>query len=136
MGTFDEILAKAKDLAKAAGNKTEEVVGITKLRMQAAQIRSDIDANYLKLGEIVYELSKAKTENPELINMCIAEIEVQLDELAAVNHKINEMKNVVVCPECNASNPDGALFCARCGSSLQPQEPAAGEQEAEQVEAF
>ena len=65
MGTFDEILAKAKDLAKAAGNKTVVVVGITKLRMQAAQIRSDIDANYLKLGEIVYELSKAKTENRE-----------------------------------------------------------------------
>ncbi len=132
MGTFDELLAKAKELAKAAGNKTEEVVGLTKLRMQAAQLRSEIDSNYMKLGEIIYELSKAGTENQELVNMCIAELEVQQEELAKLNEKINEMKNVIQCPDCGASNPNGSLFCARCGASLKAVQKPEDEQPQEE----
>ena len=48
-----ELLGKAKDLAKVAGNKTEEVVELTRLKIQASQLRGDIDANYLKLGEMI-----------------------------------------------------------------------------------
>ena len=63
-------LQRRKDLAKVAGNKTEEVVELTRLKIQASQLRGDIDANYLKLGEIIYELNKAGTENEELSYAC------------------------------------------------------------------
>ncbi|MEM1485943.1 zinc ribbon domain-containing protein [Oscillospiraceae bacterium PP1C4] len=121
MGKFDELFLRAKDLAKAAGNKTEEVVELTRLHLQASQLKSEIDANYLKLGEIIYELNKAGVENETLINMCIAEIESQLKELEELNAKIDKMKNVLKCPECMAANPVGALFCSRCGASLKDQ---------------
>jgi uncharacterized membrane protein len=32
----------------------------------------------------------------------------------------------IVCPECNASLPDDAAFCAECGADLQPVERAHG----------
>lgn len=118
MNAFDEVFMKAKELANVAGNKAQEVAEIAKLRLQATQMKSDIDANYTKLGEITYELHKAETENDELINMCVSEIESQISELAALNDKIDEMKNVVKCPACMAANPMGALFCARCGAAL------------------
>ncbi len=123
MSKLDELILKAKDLAGVAGSKTQEVVELTKLHLQVTQMKSDIDANYQKLGEIVFELNKAGTQNDELIHMCVSEIQSQLDELAALSHKIDEMKNVVKCPQCMAANPVGALFCSRCGVSLKPQEP-------------
>ncbi len=130
MGKLDEVLAKAKDLAKVAGNKTEEVVELTRLKIQASQLRGDIDANYLKLGEIIYELNKAGTENEELISMCIA-------ELAELTNRIDEMKNVVKCSECLAANPVGALYCARCGARLEKkqEQEAPTEQETETAQA-
>ena len=137
MGKLDEVLAKAKDLAKVAGNKTEEVVELTRLKIQASQLRGDIDANYLKLGEIIYELNKAGTENEELISMCIAEIESQRTELAELTNRIDEMKNVVKCSECLAANPVGALYCARCGARLEKkqEQEAPTEQETETAQA-
>ncbi len=121
MSKLDELILKAKDLAGVAGSKTQEVVELTKLHLQVTQLKSDIDANYQKLGEIVFELNKAGTQNDELIHMCVSEIQSQLDELAALNHKIDEMKNVVKCPQCMAANPVGALYCSRCGFSLKAQ---------------
>lgn len=120
MGKLDELFIKAKDLASVAGSKAQEMAELTKLRLQATQLRSDLDANYLKLGEIIYELTKAGAENQELIDMCVAEIESQNQELEELNAKIDEMKNVKKCPECMAANPKDALFCIRCGASLKP----------------
>ena len=96
MGKFDDLLLRAKDLAGAAGIKAQEVAELTRVKLQAAQLKSDIDSNYLKLGEIIYELNKNGTENEELVNMCIAEIEAQLRELEELEAKINEMKKVDV----------------------------------------
>ena len=140
MGKFDNLLLKAKDLAGVAGNKAQEVAELTKLKLQATQMRNEIDSNYMKLGEIVYELEKNGTQNEELVNMCVAEIEAKLQELEEVNQKINEMKKVVKCPECGAESPAGSLYCSRCGASLaekpedqepqEPQEPDAPQPEA------
>lgn len=135
MSRLDDLLIKAKDLASAAGNKAQEMAELTKLRLQAAQLRSDLDANYLKMGEIVYELKKADTENEDLIAMCIAEIDAQHKELEELNQKIDDLKNEVKCPECMASNPKEALYCSRCGAALiHPQEETCEDAEEEAAE--
>lgn len=135
MGTLDDLFIKAKDLASAAGNKAQELAELTKIRLQAAQMRSDLDANYLKLGEIVYELQKAGTQNQDLIDMCIAEIEEQNRELDEINAKVNELKNEVKCPECMAANNKEAIYCSRCGVLLRTAEQAAqAETSAEPIE--
>ena len=115
MGTIDNLIIKAKDLASAAGSKAQEVAEQTKVRVQAAQLKNDIDANYLKLGEIIYELRKSGAENEELINMCVEEISSQLAELDELNGRLDEMKRVLRCPECMKENPLDALYCQRCG---------------------
>ena len=123
MGTIDNLIIKAKDLASAAGSKAQEVAEQTKVRVQAAQLKNDIDANYLKLGEIIYELRKSGAENEELINMCVEEISSQLAELDELNGRLDEMKRVLRCPECMNENPLDALYCQRCGASLKEQSP-------------
>lgn len=133
MSRFDDLLIKAKDFANAAGSKAQEMAELTKLRLQAAQLRSDLDSNYLKMGEIVYELKKANTENEDLIAMCVAEIDAQHKELEELNQKIDDLKNELKCPECMASNPKEALYCSRCGASLT--KPVPPEEEAPEEEA-
>lgn len=118
MVNFDGVISKARSLASAAGTKAQEVAELAKIKLQASQMRSDIDANYLKLGEIIYDLNKNNTQNEELVNMCIAEIESQLAELDELNVKLDDMKKVVRCTECMAENSSGALYCARCGAAL------------------
>ena len=125
MGKFDELIIKAKDLAGVAGSKAQEVAEQAKLRMQITQMKSQIDANYLKLGEIIYELNKSGTQNEELVGMCVAEIETQLAELTELKDKLDEMRKVLRCPDCMSENPRDALYCSRCGASLKGQSPTA-----------
>ena len=128
MGKFDELIIKAKDLAGVAGSKAQEVAEQAKLRMQITQMKSQIDANYLKLGEIIYELNKSGTQNEELVGMCVAEIETQLAEL---KDKLDEMRKVLRCPDCMSENPRDALYCSHCGASLKGQSPTAPEDSGE-----
>lgn len=123
MNKLDELILKAKDLAGAAGSKTQEVMELTKMHLQVTQLKADIDANFQKLGEIVFELNKAGAENEELIHMCVSEIQSQKEELEELNHQLDQMKNVVKCSQCMAANTKGALYCARCGASLKIQDP-------------
>ncbi len=118
MTTIDDIIARARDVAVAAGKMTGEVFEISKGKFQALKISSNIQKSYEKLGSIVYDSIKYDTENSELVNVCVAEIDALIEELADVNSRISDLKSVVVCSSCGYSNPTTAYFCAKCGSSI------------------
>lgn len=118
MGLFDDIMDKAKGVANVASKKTKEVVGYSKLKIQAMQITSDVDDLYEKLGRLTYEEKKANVNNSELIASCISDIDNLLLDLAIVNQKITENKATGECPNCNAHNADGAAFCQNCGARI------------------
>ena len=122
MGKMDDILDKVKEMAAAAGSKAQEVAEVAKLKLQLSQMRSDLDSNYKKMCEIIYNLKKAGAENEDLVSMCVAEIDAQLEAIDELNNQINELKNEVRCPECHASNTKGNLYCARCGAALLQEE--------------
>ena len=118
MATIDDIIARAKDVAVAAGKMTGDVFELSKGKFHALKISSNIQRSYEKLGSIVYDSMKYDTENSEMVNVCVAEIDALVEELAEVNSRISDLKNVVVCSSCGYSNPTTAYFCAKCGSSI------------------
>ena len=118
MNGFDEFLYKAKTLATAAGKKTGEVVEVSKLKLQAVQINSDIQKAYERLGSIQYEHEKTGADNSDLVKVCISEIDALLAELSDLNDRISTAKSTTRCPNCGATNPEDAVFCSRCGSNL------------------
>lgn len=119
MGLLDDIMDKAKGVANVATKKTKEVVGYSKLKIQAMQITSDVDDLYEKLGRLAYEEKKANVNNSELIASCISDIDNLLLDLAIVNQKITENKASGECPNCNAHNAEGAVYCQNCGTRMQ-----------------
>lgn len=119
MSIWDDIVDRAKDVANVAGRKTKEVVGFSKLKLQAMQISSDTEEVFERLGRLVYEEKKSGMNNSDLIGECFAEVERLEAELAQVNAKINETKVSGNCPNCYAANPENAVFCSHCGERLE-----------------
>lgn len=118
---FDKFILSAKKFTEQAGEKAADVAEKTKLRINVAQARSDLDGCYMRLGEIVYDLHKAGAQNDRLVNACMSEIEARTNELEELCARLDAMKNVTRCPECMAENQRDALFCVRCGASLKAQ---------------
>jgi len=115
---LEDIYSKAKKAAEFAGKKTETVVSISKLKLTAVQINSDIKMLYEKLGTAVYGMQKAGYENPELVADLVEEIDEKRKDLKKVRDRIALLQKAKDCPCCQSKNPKDAYYCQKCGSRL------------------
>lgn len=120
MGTFDSLFDKAKNVADAASKMTGEVVDISKVKLQAFKINTNIQKNYEMLGSIVYDSMKFGTDSKELVDVCVAEIDRLLAELDVLNDSLHSAHKAegIRCLSCGFENTEGSFFCARCGTAL------------------
>ena len=119
---IEDIFGKAKQAATAAGKKTEELVEISKLKLSAMQVNTDIKALYEKLGSAVYSMQKAHYENPELMASLVEDIDEKRGELKKIRDKIAVLQKAKECPCCQTKNSRDAYYCQKCGSKLPVQE--------------
>lgn len=123
MGTLDDIFNRARDVANDLGQKANDVVEISKLKLSIVSLGSDIDKVYQKLGLMVYEMVKSGSENRELIDGCVAEVDALKQKLDEVNARVDALKNVRRCDSCGNAVDISAQFCPMCGSLIQKTEP-------------
>lgn len=130
METLDGIFSKARDVANDVGKKVNDVVEVSKLKLSVVSLGSDIDKVYQKLGLMVYEMKKSGSENRDLVDGCVAEIDALKQKLDEVNKKVDELRSVHRCESCGSVVDLAAQFCPMCGSLVQhpaPAEPRPGE---------
>ncbi len=118
MAMFEDVLSRAKSMAQSAGKKTEELVGMAKLRVQIGDLRREISSLYEGLGRLVYDSRTTEESVDDLIDACVAQLDEQLKELARLEERVMESKNVIRCDTCGAFNANDATFCNQCGNKL------------------
>ena len=118
MGVFEDVVINAKSAAETVGKKAERLVDISKLRLNAAELNSEISKKYEELGRLVYDSVKAEASADGLVEEYIQGIDVLYQKLDDVNDKINTLRNKAECPICGAQNPQGSIFCSHCGEKL------------------
>lgn len=122
MGFVDELLDKAKYVAAKAGEKTNELVEVSRLKLACVGLSTNLEKQYQKLGHIVYDMVKSEENDEEAVFQCVDEIDQILAEMQEINGKIDEMKGNI-CPTCKKVNPDGAVYCCFCGGTLRNDPP-------------
>lgn len=118
MSAFSNILHKAKTVADAATKKTGTAVELSKLKLRAMQVRSQIQSTYERIGTLTYEQQKTSTDNSELIDVCIKEIDALFAELNDINVAVSDIKDGVKCPGCGTLNEAGVVYCKKCGVNI------------------
>lgn len=118
MAMFEEVLSRAKEVAQAAGKKTEEFVEITKVRVQIGDLRREISSLYEGLGRLVYDARKADESVEDMVDACISQLDDLQAELARLEERVLQSKNAIRCDACGAFNANDAAFCSQCGNKL------------------
>ncbi len=118
MGIFEDVIINAKSFVGTVGKKAGEVVDSSKLKLAAADLRSEINRKYQILGRLSFEemsigkdFSKPKKE---LFDQ-IGELKTNLDSL---NDMIASAAQKIKCDSCGCYNVKGAIFCNNCGEKL------------------
>ena len=123
MGVFEEVVINAKTAAATVGKKAERLVDISKLRLNAAELESEITKKYEAFGRFVYDSVKSDTSVKGLLEEHVEEIDALYQKLDEVNEKINSLRKKAPCPVCGCQNDENALFCSHCGVKLKYSDP-------------
>lgn len=119
--SINSLLDKAVSVANAAGKKTEEVVEVSKLKLQEASLNADISNCYDELGKLRYNEKQFDIKDVEKEEDLVGQIQVLLEELAELKNKCEEIRKVRKCPNCGAACNVESHFCSRCGMMLAPE---------------
>lgn len=115
---FDDILYVVKDFANTATKKTEEVVGISKLKLEICKVKREIDGLYKKIGQSTYNSKKCDCKNLEYIDSLCDNIKEKLEYLHELERQIAQKKDRIICSQCNQENEKDNMYCKRCGSKM------------------
>jgi len=111
---------KIKESAMNAADKAQQTVEITRIHTRISSKEKEIADHYKEMGKCVFDAYVAG--DPSAAEAKIAEcagkvLEIQ-KEIAALKHKIMEIKNEKPC-ECGTTAPFEALFCPSCGRKFE-----------------
>lgn len=118
MGVFEEVVVNVKSAVDAVSKKTGELVGVSKLKINEAEINGSIKKIYEKLGELIYEnikSSKSVDDNSEEYIKKIDELKLQLE---SIKGEISRSESKSECGCCGNKNIKDASFCCKCGKRL------------------
>ena len=74
MGILDDVVVNAKSAAEAVGKKAGQLVDVSKLRINVAELNAEISKRYEALGEYVYETCRETlAEDAEAVGKMAAE---------------------------------------------------------------
>lgn len=118
INSLNSLLDKAMSVANVAGKKTEEMVEVSKLKLQEVSLNADLQNCYERIGSLVYRSRKSGLDNEAEITEIIAQVDALLEELAQNQSKREELKKVKKCPNCGAACAVDSHFCSRCGMML------------------
>ena len=118
MGFFEDTFIKAKDVFETVGEKGGELLSVQKLKIEAAKAESQLSKNYATLGRVVYSNLKSGCDAGDGCDALVQAIDDDFATLETVKRQIADQKGMVVCSDCGDSNPNDALYCAKCGARL------------------
>lgn len=119
---FDDLLFAMKDVADVATKKTEEVVGITKIKLEKCRVEKEVQDMYKKIGQATYQSRIDGCKNEEYINSLCDTIKDQLQYLQELDKEIADKKDMVICDNCKQQNERDNVYCKRCGSKIKTEQ--------------
>lgn len=138
MSFLDDVINTTKTVAATAGKKTDEAVQLSKLKLKAVQVNSEIKGKYEKLGALIYQMAKSDEKHNEEFDLIIADIDDCYAKLAEIEEKTDELKQEISCPVCGVKTKNDNAYCPKCGEKLpvkpQPAEEAKEADEAQEAE--
>ncbi len=88
MGTFDDFLVSARDVAMNFGRRAEEVVDISKLRFEIRDLEKERASSYESVGKLYADFLKNGTDNTEKCKSIIYKIET-------IDARISELSEII-----------------------------------------
>ena len=107
------------DAVTAAEKKAADTANRAKVRFALANLQSDLDEQYEKLGKLYYEAIASGVNNGTKESAVIAKIDSIKTDMEILKSEIGMApKRGKICAACGKAIPKGAAFCPYCGEKM------------------
>ncbi len=97
MSNFENIIndlySEVKAMTKEVEKKAEETIEISKLNMERIKIRSRIQQNYQRLGEIIYGSYKNEEDVSDIVAALYEQLDEDFERVEGIYNEICSVKN-------------------------------------------
>ena len=123
MDFISMVREKASAAAISAVKTSGDVVETVKSKIAIADKEQEIKNIFGELGRMMYEAYKegAELDAEKAAEQCIL-LDEHYAEIEALRGKLNEIKNVNICPECGEKVKTEHSFCPNCGHNMKAEE--------------
>ena len=116
---LNNIKKTVSDAAAAAGKTAADTLNRAKVRFALANLQSDLDELYEKLGKLYYEGISTGKSNGTKESAIIAKIDSIKTDMEILKAEVGMApKKGKVCTTCKRAIPKNASFCPYCGEEL------------------
>lgn len=118
MEFLDNAVTKAKEVFDVACQKTGEVIGTSKQKIDIASMESKRSKDFEALGKLYFELVKEQEIENQSIKDIVDEIKAKNEKISNLQAELNAIKNKKLCDNCKCYVENDAQFCKNCGAKL------------------
>lgn len=128
---MSEIIENVKEFTSSVIKKADVTYKVAKLRFTKATLNRLLAEQYIELGKKVYVMSKNKTRDSDEIVSMTVQIDGTKKRIAALDRRIENILELVRCPNCNAVLKIKNAYCSHCGIRLLTEQESIEENENE-----
>jgi len=128
---MSDILGRIRSGAGKVAKEADKAVDIKRIELQISSINKQLEEEYQKLGQIVYDNNLLGPEESEASSM-LAKISDLKQQIMDKEKEISDIKDQTevsapaaaasgkkFCSECGAQNDANNKFCSSCGAKMQ-----------------
>ena len=128
---MSDILGRIKSGAGKVAKEADKAVDIKRIEMQISSINRQLQEEYEKLGQIVYEKNLIGSDDIDASSIVekISDMKQQImdkeKEIAEIKEQAEKPSPMATssgnrfCSECGAQNDANSKFCSNCGAKIQ-----------------
>ena len=116
---FNDIKKTISETASSTGKKAGELVNKTKVRFALANMQTDLDELYERLGKLHYDALSTGADNGTKESALITKIDSLKADMEILKAEIGLFpKRGKECPHCGKAIPKSSTFCPYCGKEV------------------
>lgn len=116
MDFLDKVIETTKSIANTVGKKAVKVVDISKLKLNQAELNSDLRKSFECIGKTVYNCTKENRDFSDEVNCKLKTIDEIYNKLEVIKNEISKTKEEIKSKnsECNCENTkDSSPYCCQ-----------------------
>lgn len=127
--TYDEFMKKVSETAENVGDtvgkaansairKGGEIYERTKLGVRIYTLEQERDAEYARIGRMIYEGRKGCEIREDELEKCYTRMDEILGEISGLKKKADRLRNTKVCAKCGKAVAKDYGYCPICGEKF------------------